>query len=94
LSVASLVIRFFRVLRAFVFQSSALAFASWPVFIGDAGGNRSIPTSWIVGTFGYGHALNCIEVDLRAMAQERAHHSMMDLPDAAAWPPAKRAHPA
>jgi len=54
------------------------------VFIGDPGGDRIVPTPWIVGTFGYGHALDCIEEDLRAMAQERAHHSMMDRPDTAA----------
>ena len=46
--------------------------------IGDPAGTEDVPASWIVGTFAYGHSHAQIEDDLRAMAQERSHDSMMD----------------
>lgn len=46
------------------------------IFLGEPDQHPPVPVRWIVGTFGAGHSLRCIEDDLRAMAQERAGNPM------------------
>jgi len=48
------------------------------VFMGDPDESSSIAADWIAGTFGPDHSMMLIEEDLRALALDRSHDSMMD----------------